>query len=90
MCMYLAVFAPEDEVGLATAATHLILLLVAISVIAQQHALSILVPTRTNRLTPTQLACVSLQDVHWTWNVYQKGFASESSGRRLVTLSAKC
>lgn len=41
---------------------------------------------RTNRFTPTQFACVSLHDVHWTLNVYQKGFPSVSSGRRLVTL----
>lgn len=41
---------------------------------------------RTNRFTPTEFACVSLQDVHWTLKVYQKGFPSVSSGRRLVTL----
>lgn len=41
---------------------------------------------RTNRFTPTQFACVSLHDVHWTLKVYQKGFPSVSSGRRLVTL----
>lgn len=44
-------------------------------------------PPRTNRLTPTHLSWVSLHDVHWTLKVYQKGFSSESSGRRLVTLS---
>jgi len=41
----------------------------------------------TNRLTATGFGWVSLQDVHCTLNVYQKGFASESSGRRFVTLS---
>lgn len=41
---------------------------------------------RTKRLTPTQLACVSRQDVHWTLNVYQNGASSVSAGRRLVTL----
>lgn len=44
---------------------------------------------RTNRFTPTEFACVSLQDVHWTLKVYQNGFPSVSSGRRLVTLG-KC
>lgn len=40
----------------------------------------------TKRLTPTQLACVSRQDVHWTLNVYKNGASSVSAGRKLVTL----
>lgn len=83
---HLAVFTLEDEVGLAPAAAHLVLLLGATLTAESSGFLKAVGPQRTKRLTPTQFTCVSLHDVHWTWNVYQKGVASESSGRRLVTL----